>query len=90
MADNQAATLSHLQAVEAACAEASRAGTLVPAERVEEALEAAARAVEPEDERPCDCSSCDCGDYGDAAAVAAWDEADANAHTIRALKEDYR
>lgn len=49
--------------------------------------ELAAKAVEPERPRPCDCEpwSCTCGNYGDAQSVAAWDSDAAAARIIRAL-----
>lgn len=53
----------------------------------EEALEEAARVVAPSGDRPCDCDRCYCGNHGDMEAVAAWDEATANAKAIRALTQ---
>lgn len=49
------------------------------------ALEEAARVVKPSGNRPCDCDRCDCGNVGDAEAVAAWDALDAPYRAIRAL-----
>lgn len=44
--------------------------------------------VKPKDKRPCDCERCDCGNSGDAASVAYWDESNANAAAInRAIQE---
>jgi hypothetical protein len=51
-----------------------------------EALEEAAAAIEPKDDRPCLCDYCTCQNIGSAASVATWDEAKANAAAIRALK----
>ncbi len=40
---------------------------------------------EPKGPRPCDCTSCSCGNYGDTERVAAWDADNANAQAIEAL-----
>jgi hypothetical protein len=49
------------------------------------AMEVAARLVEPQYKRPCDCERCDCHNVDDAQAVAQWDERKSVAAAIRAL-----
>jgi hypothetical protein len=49
--------------------------------------EACAKLVEPKNPRPCDCTSCDCGNSGDLRAVVEWDAAIFNANLIRARGE---
>jgi Lar family restriction alleviation protein len=49
------------------------------------AMEVAARLVEPQYKRPCDCERCDCHNVDDAQAVAQWDESKSIAAAIRAL-----
>jgi len=46
--------------------------------------EACLRIVEPTAPRPCSCTSCDCGNFDDAARVAVWDAEKALADSIRA------
>jgi hypothetical protein len=49
------------------------------------AMEVAAKLVEPQYKRPCDCERCDCHNVDDAQAVAQWDESKSIAAAIRAL-----
>lgn len=46
-------------------------------------FEEAAKIIEPKRPRPCDCERCNCGNYGDAEAVAAWDAENVAAAAIR-------
>ena len=47
--------------------------------------EAAAKAIEPDGRRPCDCSRCYCGETDNAQSVGSWDCSKWGADTIRAL-----
>jgi len=49
--------------------------------------EACAKVIEPKNPRPCDCTSCDCGNSGDLRAVVDWDAAVFSANLIRARGE---
>ncbi len=49
--------------------------------------EALLQVIEPKNPRPCDCTSCDCGNSGDLRAVADWDAATFSAYLIRARGE---
>lgn len=51
-----------------------------------EAIEAAAKQIEPGYQRGCDCEFCDCGNRGDAQRVATWDSDTIGAAMIRKLK----
>lgn len=55
-----------------------------------EAMEYAAKIVEPKYARPCDCDQCDCLNTDEAERVARWDEATASAAAIRAASEGGR
>jgi hypothetical protein len=48
-------------------------------------LKAAAEAIAPKGPRRCDCTSCDCGNSGDAQSVAQWDAEMGAAQKVRAL-----
>ena len=52
-----------------------------------QALEDAAKLVEPKQPRPCDCETCYCANRDDAATVVAWDADTATAATIREMED---
>ena len=60
---------------------------LIAQQARENALDEAAKVVEPTSRRPCACDRCYCGNYDDAAEVAVWDSENENAKRILALKE---